>query len=191
MRAIRRAISTFAFGLVVVVAGCSDVTSPTDPIVAEPSEGLLGNLLLNPGPVQVLTRTTPLAQDYSVTETVGPNGGIIRIPEAGLLVAFPRWAVRSPTQITVTAPAGDLVGYHFQPHGLEFRRSVAVVQNLNGTNAPGLFGGLGSSMRVAYFQGPLNPVVTALEILPLDVLGWLNLGFFRIDHFSGYVIATD
>ena len=47
----------------------------------------------------------------------------------------------------------------------------------------------GQDLFGAYFQGPLEPEVTALETLPLWLLR--SLGLFRIDHFSGYVIATN
>jgi hypothetical protein len=39
-----------------------------------------------------------------------------------------------------------------------------------------------------YFEGELEPKVTSLERLTLWLLR--TLGIFRIEHFSGYVIAT-
>lgn len=194
MRTLRRSMFALVLGLALVtVPGCTDSPGATDPIVEEPSEGLLGGLLgLGGGsqPVDVLKRTTPLASTEVVSQVVGPFGGIIHLPNAGLVVRVPLFALTQPTNITVTAPAGDLVGYHFQPHGLNFRRDVILLQNLADTEASALLG-LGKNLQVAYFQGPLNPVVNALEILPIDIFGVLNLGRFKIDHFSGYVIATD
>lgn len=119
-----------------------------------------------------------------VTETIGYQGGIIRLPESGLTVVVPLGALRADTRITVTAPAGDLVGYYFEPHGLEFRRSVTLMQDMQLTDLLSL-----KSPSAAYFQGELEPEVRALESIALWLLR--TLGVFEIDHFSGYVIATN
>lgn len=194
MRTLRRALFSLVLGLALVtVPGCIDGPGATEPIVEQPSEGLLGGLLgLGGGnqPVDVLERTTPLAATEVVSDVIGPFGGIIHLPNAGLVVRVPLLALRQPTTITVTAPAGDLVGYHFQPHGLQFRRDVILLQDLSDTEASALLG-LGKNLQAAYFQGPLTPVVNALELLSLDIFGAINVGRFKIDHFSGYVIATD
>lgn len=190
----------FTFALVLgasfLITSCTE--SPMAPQVPaeEPSYGLLGGLLgrLTGGgggdQVEVLERNRPLAEDEVVSRVIGYYGGTIHLPEAGLTVTFPWGAVRSRTRITVTAPAGNLVGYHFEPHGLRFRRDVTVVQDLRGTEADLLGLGLGVSLdlQAAYFQGELQPEVTALEKITLWLLS--ILGIFRIDHFSGYVIAT-
>jgi hypothetical protein len=193
MRTYRRAFGVIALGFAVLASGCSDASSPTEPQVVEPSEGLLDGVfsLLRGQEVQVLHRTTPLARDEVVSQVIGPWGGTIRLPQAGLTVRFPAYAVRTPTRITVTAPAGDLVGYHFAPHGLRFRRDVKVVQNLWKTDAGLLERLLGTRLSAAYFDGELEPTVNALEILPLRLLDGLGLGTFSVEHFSGYVIATD
>lgn len=132
----------------------------------------------------VLERNSPLAQDEVVTRTIGVLGGIIRLPQAGLTVVVPPLALDSQTQITVTAPAGNLVGYHFAPHGLEFAVPLIVTQDLTNTLFQGLTG-----LRAVYFDGELAPSVDPLEELTLDLLGLL--GTFQVHHFSGYVIATN
>ncbi len=167
--------------------GCSDV--PTSPAEAPvPEAGLLDDVTdllgFQAREVTVLRRSVPLAEDEVVSRVIGPAGGVIFLPRAGLTVLFPSGALERSTEITVRAPAGDLVGYHFAPHGLEFHREVTVTQDMLRTEGLGVRG-----LSVAYFEGELAPTVTALESLPLWVLR--VLGFFRIEHFSGYVIATN
>lgn len=187
----RKAVGILAIGAVFAVSGCDTPTDP-QPASVEPELGLLGTvtgLLGSDQPVRVLERTERLAQDIRVTQTIGRSGGTIRIPEAGLTVIVPRRALHRDTEITVTAPAGDLVGYHFAPHGLRFARSVTIRQDLSKTEASLLTNLLGG-LKGAYFLGDLKPHVIALELLDLNLLDLL-LAQFRIDHFSGYVIATD
>lgn len=182
MRRIRPLMGAVALGTLLFFAGCTD--SPTAPS-SEPSYGLLSGLLdVGDEQVTVLERSVPLAEDEVVTRTIGFLGGVIRLPEAGLTVAFPVGALREPTRITVTAPAGNLVGYHFEPHGLEFHRGVTVMQDLSLADLLDL-----GDLSAAYFEGELEPTVTALETLPLWLLR--SLGVFNIEHFSGYVIATN
>lgn len=189
MHRIRSLTGALVVGAFLLIAGCTDVpTVPSDSFV-EPSYGLLGDDLQDDDglvgeEVSVLERSSPLESDEVVAKTIGYFGGIIELPEAGLTVDIPLGALRGRTEITVTAPAGDLVGYHFEPHGLEFRLPVTVAQDMTLTDLLDL-----EELTAAYFQGELEPTVTALEVLPL----WLvrSLGIFEIDHFSGYVIATN
>jgi hypothetical protein len=186
-------------GALLVSFGCSDLpTAPSAEIA--PSNGLLGDLvgvvtgtvdgvlelagaILSP----VLTREDPLRYDEVVTQTIGRDGGVIRLPRAGLTVTVPRGALTSSTRITVRAPAGDLLGYEFAPHGLQFKKPVTLTQEVT---APA--GGL----EVVYFDGSLEPVVEVLEVLP--VVSSRQYAVTRIEHFSGYayrqrgyVVATD
>jgi hypothetical protein len=182
-----------------MIVGCSDLpTAPsTDPIT--PSNGLLGDLvgvvvgtvgavvktvtgILSP----VLTRDEPLTQDEVVTQTIGWNGGVIRLPRAGLTMTVPRGALRAPTRITVRAPAGDLLGYEFAPHGLRFRRPVTLSQEVTSRDV----------LEAVYFDGALQPTVEVLEVLSVSTS--TTRAVFRIEHFSGYamrirgyVIATN
>lgn len=182
-------LTALLFGASLFLTACSDLPTAPQSDAPDPSATLLGTwtgVLTGSGQseVTVLERNVPLAQDEVVSRVIGRLGGVIVLPRSGLTVVFPLGAVRTQTRITVTAPAGNLVGYHFAPHGLEFRQPVVVSQDILKTEGLGLLG-----LRAAYFEGELAPSVTALEILPL----WLLrvLGIFTIDHFSGYVIATN
>ncbi|MBT8488993.1 MAG: hypothetical protein HKO77_10925 [Gemmatimonadetes bacterium] len=192
MHRFRSLLGVFAVGVLVLVAGCDDAPFAPHVDLSDPEAGLLGAqddlaeelLGLTGAEVTVLERAEPLARTETASRTIGSWGGVIRLPEAGLTVLVPRGALRSRTSITVTAPAGALVGYHFEPHGLEFRRPVTLVQDITLTSLLN-----GRALLGAYFQGPLEPTVTALEILPLYLTQ--SSGAIRIDHFSGYVIATN
>lgn len=192
MYRLRSFVGALAVGVLLVVAGCSDAPTALHEEPTDFEAGLLGAdgdltealLGLTGTDVTVLERSRPLTRTETATRTIGYWGGVIRLPDAGLTVVVPRGALRSRTAITVTAPAGDLVGYHFEPHGLEFQRSVTLVQDMTLTS---LLDGRG--LLGAYFQGPLEPTVAALEVLPLYLTQ--SSGILRIDHFSGYVIATN
>jgi hypothetical protein len=173
-------LGTFAF------QACTE--SPTAPGSAPAANSLLGGLLGNP--VDVVHRTVPLAQDEVATATIGYAGGTLYLPQAGLTVVVPTGALSTATTIKITAPAGDLMGYYFEPHGLVFKKPLHAVQSLDGAEL-GLLQKLLAQPVAAYFTGTLQPQVNALQLLPLDVWGLLNRATFDIPHFSGYVIATD
>jgi hypothetical protein len=188
-------------GAFTFVAACSDL--PTAPQVeVAPQNGLIGDLLgvvtgtvggvvetvvgiLSP----VLTREEPLRRDEVVSETIGRWGGTLYLPRAGLSVTVPPGALNGPTRITVRAPAGDLLGYEFAPHGLEFNRPVILTQEVSRRAAA-------EGLEVVYFDGELQPTVGVLEVLP--VATFRDRAVFSIEHFSGYafrkrgyVVATD
>src|SRR5206468_1390200 len=73
-----------------------------------------------PGDVQILKRTKALSGAASASGIIGPTGGSLSIPRAGVEITFAPDAVTVPTRITVTAVEGVDVAYEFQPHGLQF-----------------------------------------------------------------------
>jgi hypothetical protein len=174
------------------LGACADTS--TAPVLDAPAaEGLLDpvlGLLGVGGKATVLKRSSPLATDEVVTRTIGTGGGTIYLPKSGLTLTFPSGAVASNTSITVTAPKGDLMGYYMTPHGTVFKKNVKAKQDLTKSEL-GLLGRLLKKPRAVYFDGPLNPIVTILELLPLNLQGLLGYATFDIKHFSGYVIATD
>jgi hypothetical protein len=189
-------------GAFTFLASCSDLPTAPEVEPVAPQNGLLGDLLgvvigtvdgvvdavvgiLSP----ILVREDPLTSDEVVTQTVGPWGGVIRLPRAGLTVTIPRGALDRYTRITVKAPAGDLMAYEFLPHGLQFDRPVIAMQEVTRSEAS-------EGLEAIYFEGEIEPVVTVLEVLPTVISG--DTAVFRIEHFSyyamrkrGYVVATD
>jgi hypothetical protein len=183
------ALSVLFLGSLALGACADSVTAPQAPA----AEGLLGDvvgLLGIGGKAVVLQRSSPLPTDEVVTKTIGTGGGTIYLPKAGLTVTFPSGAVASNTAITVTAPKGNLMGYHMAPHGLVFKKTVKAKQDLTRSEL-GLLGRLLKKPKAVYFNGPLQPIVTILELLPLNLQGLLGYATWDIKHFSGYVIATD
>ena len=195
MPRIRSFAGALVLGVSLFITGCVDLPTAPEPVAEQTDEtsyGLLGLDGLLSGitgggsggaEVTVLERRVPLERAEVVTRTIGRRGGVIRLPEAGLTVIFPWGALSSNTEITVTAPQGNLVGYHFAPHGIQFRRPVTVMQDLDLRRVLSL-----DLLSAHYFEGELQPKVTSLERITLWLLR--TLGIFRIDHFSGYVIAT-
>ncbi|MFG0253254.1 MAG: hypothetical protein ACF8NJ_10310 [Phycisphaerales bacterium JB038] len=187
----RRTLLTLAVA-VLMSAGCTEQANPVAP-PTDQTDGLVSSLVSRlHRPMRVVERTVPLIDTLTASARIGPAGGVIEIPAAGLRFEVPRGALRRPTTITVTAPAGDLVGYHFAPHGLNFDRPARVTQAMAGTELAGSLRLLRRAQG-AYFTGALLPRIDPLELLDLDVILGLGGGdvAFDIDHFSGYVIAMN
>jgi hypothetical protein len=196
MANLRRIALSAVAGLFLTVGACQDQAPPTGPELVAPdtAQALLGGTLsaLSPrqGPeVRVLERTDDLGKDEVVRAWVTPLGATLHLRGAGLTVVIPPGALLHRTRITVRAPAGNLVGYHFEPHGLRFALPVTLIQELTGTESEEE---LVRPLRGAYFDGELTATVRALEILPAKVEGGAGgLAWFDITHFSGYVMASN
>ena len=116
------------------LAACGpDGTAPSELIA---TGGPLLNLGDPPIEVSVLQRSTPLLHNFVAASTIGPEGGTLRIADAGFSITFPAGAVAEPTEITVAAVPGYAVAYLFHPHGLTFARPAVATQELRGTRAP-------------------------------------------------------
>jgi hypothetical protein len=89
--------------------------------------------------VPILRRIEPLRADEVACRTIDPAtiaGSVsIALPDAGLRVSFPEGSLPSTTRICLTAHAGSLLTYSFNPHGLQFGVPVQVQQDLRGTTA--------------------------------------------------------
>jgi hypothetical protein len=187
--------------MTLVVTACSDnsrpfATAPLREVTAE-SQNLLGGLLgtvtgtVTSLLVAPLHRATPLPSDVAWTFTAGPGGAVSSNPTVGLTVTVPYGALTSTQTITVTALAGSVVAYRFEPH-LEFERKVYLKQNLAGTNV-GLLSGL--MFKGAHFPGDA-PVLTGDGLAVVDevvsaVLSVLTRSVtFGVKHFSGWLVAS-
>jgi ZU5 domain len=199
MRASLRRISLVAASLALFSACSSEPTSAPQariPAPAAPNADLLGGLLggavnlvqnlVLPG----LLRTSPLAADITVSQTIGAAGGTLSIPAAGVTVVVPAGALSSNTLITMTARKGSLVAYDFAPHGITFAKPLVFTQSLTGTNATLLSVPF---LKLGYYSDP--SLLTAVGGLVSELLGGttslLSWTFTaNIKHFSGYMIGT-
>jgi hypothetical protein len=189
-----------AFTFALVATGCSADVATTAPIAAPAaaSHDLLGGLLGTVGnltnslgltSVRNLKRTIPLAAPITVVKTIGAEGGYLSIPAAGVTVVVPAGALSRPTDITMTARAGSVIAYDFEPHGITFARPLVFTQSLRGTNAPLLSL---RSMRLGYYSDPsLLGETTSLVSELIKGLGSIFSSTFTapINHFSGYLVT--
>ena len=176
------AAALFIFG---ALLACGDpMTGTTNPTT--PNLGVYSA----PRTAIVARRNAPLTSDISVSALIGPKGGIIKIKETGLTVQFPARALDSEVQITVTAKAGDMLAYEFQPHGLKFNANVKITQKLDKIDA-------GSSLAnafIGYYADPaavdeLTGKAQILEGLPISIAYSDNVVRAHVRHFSGYLVA--
>jgi hypothetical protein len=113
----------------------------------------------------------------SVTQNVGPAGGIIKIGPHSLVV--PPGALDRTVAITASTSAGQHVKVDFQPEDLRFRyRAVLTLSYAHCDNRPLL-------PKVAY----VDDLLSILELLPsLDDQANERVTT-RLRHFSGYALA--
>jgi hypothetical protein len=177
-----------ASAALLLVASCDrSVTAP-----ASSSASATRSLL--PTTVNVVNRDQPLATSQSASAVIGAFGGRLFLPDAGLAVFVPPFALTAPTRITVTAVAGRQVAYEFEPHGIRFLVPLQVTQSLVGTSA--MNGGLlPRSLIAGYFANlsdldPLAGTGLVSEILGTSVSLLTKTVTFPVWHFSGYLVAT-
>lgn len=188
-----RFLAVAAAAVGISACGVDRATAPTVPDA--PATGLLSDLL---GDVlgeltrkQALTRTAPLARDIAASATIDHRGGTITVPGTGFTLIVPPYAVKEPVKFTVTAVAGRVVAYEFQPHGTTFDVPLIARQDLDGTTYSFL---KLKPLVGAYFEDRRHidqARATALvsEILRGFVLPLTRQFTFPIDHFSGYIAA--
>lgn len=180
----------FVLTLVAAVAACQG-DGATAPAAAVPPVRLE---VVNPSVTAgVLTRTTPLGADYTVSKVIGPLGGTLSVP-GGLTVTVPPMALRRVLIITATALKGDAVAYEFGPHGTVFNVPLVLTQDLTGTSGEGMTS-IGTT-EIGYFldRAKLDYVshkASINEFLPASLsLANGNALTYSVKHFSGYVIVT-
>jgi len=174
-----------------MLVGCTagDHIAAPERTVSAPSAQLLGGLLTAPTSVTPLKRTTALDKPITSSAYIGPLGGTISIPDAGITVLVPALALSSRQLISVTALAGSDVAYEFAPHGLKFPVPLVVTQNLRNTEAAS--GGLidPNGLFVGYFTDATRTDLVS-ELLSVNVSLPLQTAVFTVRHFSGYIVAS-
>ena len=169
-----------AIASAIPLASCGDARAPTGP--AAPGAalgGLLGHgSQSDDGPLSLLS-CSPLPYD-SVTLTIGPSGGVIRVGPHTFTV--PAGALSQNVAITAVAPSGTVNTVHFSPDGLQFGGWGASLR-LSYANCS-LIGGL-LPKRVAYIdanQNILSILWSVDDLFSQSVTG-------RVRHFSDYAVA--
>ncbi|MDQ6690633.1 MAG: hypothetical protein M3Z18_09000 [Gemmatimonadota bacterium] len=130
-----------------------------------------------------------------VTETIGPSGGLIKIPQTGLTMLFPPGAVRAPIKITVGSD-DSYVAYKMEPSGTQFLKDVTVTQLLSFTEVGS--GPLRKQLFAAYIADDnlkLSGKIRVLEIEPSTTVvsprtGLPEAQVWLIKHFSRYMLAS-
>ena len=167
--------------LTLALAGCS-------------ADGATGveQSFVTPVVMGAVTRYRPLTEDFTVTATIGPEGGSFEIPEAGLKVVVPQGAVDEPVVFSATARQGAIIAYEFGPSG-SFKVPLLVTQDLYYTSwhhqadLTDVFGGYYAS------ENALDDEQKEAEVseVPPSTVDVENCKVtFEVSHFSGYVIAT-
>ncbi len=178
--------------LAILLAGCADApTAPTAPSVPRgPSLALASSEMTVAG----LTRDVPFESDRTYTFTVGTAGGSFALTGTGLRIDVPANAL--PTKrltITVTASAGDMVAYNFEPHGTVFRKPLTLSQSTRGTSYWRLKDP--AAVEAGYFahseqlDESANTAVVN-EVLPVSVDSYGSQLRFNAEHFSGYMLSS-
>jgi hypothetical protein len=140
--------------------------------------------------VTVASRATPLAADQFASKVIGPEGGSLELPGAGLKLVVPANAVSSSVTFTVMALPGAMVAYEFGPHGTTFKVPLRVEQDLRGVVIP-----QGQSLLAGYFPDQSDLLVddivgTIDERLPAQLDATGSKVRFDVSHFSGYLVAS-
>jgi hypothetical protein len=180
---------------VFAMSACGERTGPFEPMVIRLDVPL--SAAQAESKTKVLKRSKALAKDVVTRVTITPGGGTLSIPEAGLLVVFPRGAVSKNLVVTATANHGKDVVYSFEPHGTTFNRPIAIAQLSSLTTylkkksetLPELHGGY-------LLHGPSDidalGSATFSETFPaafVDRAGDTYIYFFT-NHFSGFALAS-
>jgi hypothetical protein len=143
-----------------------------------------------------LTRVEPLLRGHTLPDhpskggDIGPLGGELHLPQAGVTLIVPPGAVLKTMHFSITSVQGRIVAYDFEPHGAQFAVPLLLVQDLRGTNHRA-----GQSLIGGYFaddsqldSNALTASVNELLAVTLDeAAGQVVL---PIHHFSGYMLAS-
>ncbi len=184
---IRRIAAAILTSVAMAACASDGSTGPSRPGASSPDllSGVLNGLI----GMQGVQRVTPLDTAITVTALIGQSGGTLSIPAAGVTVTVPYGALSANTQITMTARAGRLVAYDFEPHGIVFAKPLVFKQKLSGTTASLL---QVPFLKLGYYEDPsllgeTTGFVSQVLSGAVNLLTWTFTS--PIPHFSGYMIG--
>ncbi len=142
--------------------------------------------------LRLMQRTVPLLDEMSTARQVGPNGGTLRIKQAGIVVKVPAGALDESVHLRLVALPGDDVAFEFEPHGISFNQPLELrifvedteLEYLEDQNTPN---GPLDDVTGVYWEGDLATGFTILETFPVEYYDGRLI--FETDHFSGYALA--
>jgi hypothetical protein len=190
---LRATLRAFAPALALAVAGltvaCAD--GPTAPRAPGAANAPRLEVVAPSVTADVLTRTVPIADTVVTVLHVDGNGGKYSVP-GGLKIDVPAATFRDPITLTVRTLPGDMVAYEFEPHGLVFKKPLAMLQDLRGTNWAGKNT---SAFEVGYFASGADlswatKQAQVHEFLKSTVDTKGQRMAFDVFHFSGYLMST-
>ena len=179
--------------ILMLVAACASEHATATAPLAESRVAALAPSLARASTVPkhlpgLLWKSEP-SSPLSVSRVIGPNGGELRIPQAGVTVIVPAGALAVSQEITMSIHKGAVVAYDFAPHGLTFQTPLTLHQDLSFTNATPA---LASLLSLGYYENPLQVGTDGADINE-DEGGWSSLSRFTFSanvwHFSGYMVA--
>ena len=147
-----------------------------------------------PTKVHVMSRQEVLSADLTASAVIGPKGGELRLKEAGLRLIVPKGAVSAPTTFSVTAIAGSMVAYEFQPHGATFAVPLIIQQTVFNSGPesanPNTYNfEAGHFLSRADLDGTAE-IGVVNEMLPTRIESGKGKITFSVTHFSGYLLAS-
>ncbi len=160
------------------LGGCTESSFPTQPVDApaffshEPAPGF-----------SVIRRDVPLSSDRSVTRTLGPEGGELDLPAAGVRLRIPAGALAQPTEITLRARAGSAIAFELAPGGLELDVAATIEVDAAGTNAEVLVAGAEPGSTLEGVLGVIFEDAREGAVEPVGVLRPV-----RSDRHNGIVV---
>lgn len=177
MKAMRPLRVALLCGASLAILSCSDHTPAgpaSDNATAAPGASLAGSLVSD----LHLLNCSPLPYD-SVTQEVGPGGGLIRVGPHSLLV--PPGALDHPVSITAVAPLGNVRYVRFEPEGLQFLHPAVLWLDYHSCNVAGML----LSKRIVY----VNDALQILETTRSLDNSYAHRVTGELRHFSGYIVA--
>jgi len=133
----------------------------------------------------------PLEREISVLAYIGPEGGTVELPETGLRLVVPADVVAARTPFRVTARAGRIAAYEFEPDGSTFTPALRVEQDPARLAPPPDRGGRPARMQLGYYEDPSVIDEAAGVATVAEVHRHLEGAetAFAVPHFSDYVFG--
>jgi hypothetical protein len=130
-----------------------------------------------------------LVGDVTSSAVIGPAGGVLTLPATGLRLVVPAGAVSRPTRFGVTALAGRLAAYDFEPAGSVFPVALRVEQDPSFVDAKH---GDPARATAGYFpsRADVDQARATGDVAEVIPVTWSAEAIaFPVWHFSGYIMA--